>query len=100
MLVKFSPNFISQLKIIVDFIAQDSYTRAKNFEQKLLNELYGLDFMPYKFRKSIYFDNENVRDFVFKGYVVPYLIDTKNDSIVILAICKENLLKKMNLMVV
>ena len=58
MLVKFSPNFISQLKIIVDFIAQDSYTRAKNFEQKLLNELYGLDFMPYKFSKSIYFDNK------------------------------------------
>ena len=93
MLVKFSPNFIAQLKVIVDFIAQDSYARAEKFEQSLLAGLYGLDFMPYKFRKSIHFDNESVRDFVFKGYVVPYLVGRANDSIVVLAICKENLLK-------
>ncbi len=95
MLVKFSPNFMAQLKVIVDFIAQDSFLEAKKFEQSLLAGLYGLDFMPYKFRKSIHFDNENVRDFVFKGYVVPYLVDKTSDSIVVLAICKENLLKKL-----
>ncbi len=91
--VKFSQNFVAQLKIIVDFIAQDSLQSAQNFERNLTNKLNGLNFMPYKCRKSIHFDDENVRDFIFKGYVVPYLIDTKNDCIVILAICKENLLK-------
>lgn len=93
MLVKFSPRFTTQLKTIINFIAQDSFAKAQNFQQTLLNELKELNFMPYKFCKSIYFDDENVRDFVFKGYVVPYLVDLNNDIILILAICKENLLK-------
>lgn len=93
MLVKFSPKFINQLKTIVDFIAQDSFIKAQNFQQQLFNKLKKLHFMPYKFRKSIYFDDENIRDFIFKGYVVPYFIDTQGKIILILAICKENLLK-------
>ena len=34
--------------------------------------------MPLKCRKSIYFD-DNIRDLIFKGYVIPYKVDkTKN----------------------
>lgn len=39
--------------------------------------------MPYKFRQSRYCQNENIRDFIFKGYTVPYLIDVDNDVIVV-----------------
>ncbi|EGR7920127.1 type II toxin-antitoxin system RelE/ParE family toxin, partial [Campylobacter jejuni] len=45
----------------------------------------------YKFRKSLAFDDENVRDFIFKGYVIPYKIDKEKDLIIILGIYKENL---------
>lgn len=48
--------------------------------------------MPYKFRKSWSFDNEDIKDFIFKGYVIPYFIDKQNDKIVLLAIFRENLL--------
>lgn len=35
--------------------------------------------MPLKCRKSIYFDDDNIRDLIFKGYVIPYKVDkTKN----------------------
>jgi hypothetical protein len=44
--------------------------------------------MPYKYRKSIYFDNENIRDLIYKGYTIPYLIDEDNKSIVLLGIIK------------
>ncbi|MBD3842755.1 MAG: type II toxin-antitoxin system RelE/ParE family toxin [Campylobacterales bacterium] len=43
---------------------------------------------PYKSRKSFYHDDDNVRDYIFKGYTVPYLIDTKKDQIVLLDIFK------------
>lgn len=49
--------------------------------------------MPYKFRQSKCFNDENIRDFIFKGYVIPYLIDKENNKIVILAIFKQNLPK-------
>jgi len=31
--------------------------------------------MPYKHRKSIYYDDENIRDLVFKGYTIVYMIE-------------------------
>jgi len=49
--------------------------------------------MPYKFRKSFYFDNEEIRDMIFKGYVIPYKIDKNRNEIIIIGIKKyqENL---------
>lgn len=52
--------------------------------------------MPYKYRKSVYFDDENVRDFVFKGFVVPYFINEKANEVVVLGICKKNIPKFNN----
>jgi len=47
--------------------------------------------MPFKFRKSIYFDDENIRDLVFKGYAIPYKIDKIKDMITIIGINKYQL---------
>jgi len=49
-----------------------------------------LDFMPYKFRKSYYYynDDEDIRDLIVQGYTIPYLIDKEKDTIVILDIFK------------
>ena len=44
--------------------------------------------MPYKHRKSIYFDNENIRDLIYKGYTVISEVDEKNNRIVIMGIKK------------
>jgi plasmid stabilization system protein ParE len=45
---------------------------------------------PYKFRKSFYFDDENIRDMIFKKYTIVYEIDLDNDMIVILNIFYKN----------
>lgn len=84
--------FKQNLNKIIDFIAKDSVQNALHFRQDLLHKLQNLDFMPYKFRKSKSFEDENIRDFIFKGFVVPYLI-YKND-IYVLNIFKENLYPK------
>jgi len=44
--------------------------------------------MPYKFKQSIYFDSEEIRDLVFKGYTIPYKIDEVKNQIVIIGINK------------
>ncbi|EAH7800308.1 type II toxin-antitoxin system RelE/ParE family toxin, partial [Campylobacter coli] len=46
-----------------------------------------------KFRKSTLFNDENIRDFIFKKYVIPYYIDSKNDKILLITIYKNNLVK-------
>ncbi|EAI8502716.1 hypothetical protein CV548_05525, partial [Campylobacter coli] len=45
-------------------------------------------------RKSTLFNDENIRDFIFKKYVIPYYIDSKNDKILLITIYKKSLLNK------
>ena len=82
------PLFDEELKKILIYIATDSKVRARDFKSALRQGMNDLDNFPYKFRKSIHFDNDNIRDYIFKGYTMPYLIDRKNDIIAILDIFK------------
>jgi len=81
-------SFTESLDRILDYIAEDSLERAFGFADELEEKLSQVPHVPYKFRKSIYFDDENIRDYIFKGYVIPYLIDENKDEIAVLDIIK------------
>jgi plasmid stabilization system protein ParE len=80
--------FEDELKKILKYIAIDSKTKAKKFNNSLFKKIEKLPYMPYKFRRSIYYDSDNVRDLIFKGYTVPYLVDKDKEQIIILDIFK------------
>ena len=80
--------FNQSLFEILDYIAKDSLSRALNFQDELEKMINGLVHFPYKFRQSIYFNDVDIRDLIFKGYTIPYLIDEDNNKIVILGIIK------------
>ncbi|NEW60227.1 type II toxin-antitoxin system RelE/ParE family toxin [Sulfurovum sp. bin170] len=88
MIVEKGDKFDSKLDAVLDYIARDSLNRAIDFSVELEEKLNKLPHMPYKFRRSIYFDDENIRDCIFKGYVIPYLIDGINNKIILLGIVK------------
>lgn len=73
--------FSDRLSQIIFFIAKDSKQNAQNFKNELQKSISSLVFMPYKYRKSIYFDNDNIRDCIFKGYCIPYFIDKEQNQI-------------------
>jgi plasmid stabilization system protein ParE len=88
MLIVRSSNFLEELDIVLDFIACDSLHNALQFNKNLKTKINNLLDFPYKFRQSIYFDDKNIRDLIYKGYTIPYFIDKKNDTLVILGILK------------
>lgn len=88
MKILYKESFIKELTTIWDFIALDSIQRANEFTQSLRKKIEILPESPYMYRKSIYFDDETLRDLVHKGYVIVYKIDNSNDRIVILGINK------------
>jgi len=88
MTIIYEPQFYEDFTEIYDFIALDSLNRANNFATQLQNKIsYLIDF-PYKYRKSHYFSSEHIRDYIFKGYVIPYSIDTDKNTLSILGIIK------------
>jgi plasmid stabilization system protein ParE len=78
--------FLKNLSLIFEYIAKDKPSAAKQFKEELYNKIENLKNFPKMYRKSIYFDNENYRDLIFKGYTVIYKIE--DDKILILDIFK------------
>ena len=88
MQIVYGPRFKDRFNDIWDFIATDSKNRANQFKKELKEKIEDLVHMPYKFKQSIYFDDKNIRDLVYKGYTVPYKIDEANNRIIIIGINK------------
>jgi len=83
-----SEKYKESLKTILETIAKDSVNRAIDFKVFLDEKINDLDFMPYKFKQSIYFNRKDIRDLVFKGYTIPYKIDEVKNQIVVIGINK------------
>ena len=81
-------DFSLALDNILDYIARDGVNYAVRFNRKLEKSINNIPNFPYKSRKSLYHDNENIRDYIFKGYTIPYLIDSEKNQIALLDIFK------------
>lgn len=88
MVIKYKPKFERELKMTFDFIAKDSLNRAREFRNELIAKIERTAQTPFICRKSINFNDESIRDLIFKSYVIPYLID--DEVIYVLGIYKAN----------
>ena len=88
MVIEYKPKFERELKTIFDFIAKDSLNRAREFRNELIAKIERTAQTPFICRKSINFNDESIRDLIFKSYVIPYLID--DEVIYVLGIYKAN----------
>ena len=83
-----SEAYLFSLQKIMEFIAEDSLARAFDFQSEFDDKINDLPYMPYKYKKSLYFHDKNIRDFIFKGYVIPYKIDKPHNTLTIIGITK------------
>ena len=88
MIIHRSTCFTDNLTSILAYIALDSKGKAKQFKNALQSSIRNIPYLPYKFKKSIYFDDENIRDYIFMGYCIPYLVNEEKNTIVLLDIIK------------
>jgi len=44
--------------------------------------------MPFRHRKSIFFDREDIRDLVFKGYLIVYKVNQEVEEIEVFGFTK------------
>jgi len=85
-----SPRYKNNLFQILDFIAQDKLSASEIFLNELDQLINNLPNFPFKFRKSKYFDNENIRDLIYKGYTIIYRVNEAKNTIEIVHIFHKN----------
>ena len=89
MKIKLTIEFNYDLNDIVDFISKDKPLSARKFKIDLIKKLNSDLINPLQFKKSIYFEDENIRDYVFKGYKVVFKVDIELETVSVVAILKH-----------
>ncbi|WP_169752669.1 type II toxin-antitoxin system RelE/ParE family toxin [Campylobacter mucosalis] len=90
MQIIYTQNFQNQFFDLLAYIAKHSLQNAVNFEAEILSKIDDIVIFPYSYRQDPQMNNVNIRDLIFKGYVVPFLIAS---DIYILGIYKQNIFK-------
>lgn len=88
MKLKISTSFRDKLNHQIEFIAKDKPLAARKFKSELISKIKQITHMPYMHRKSQFFDREDIRDLIYKGYVVVYKVNEKNDIIEVFGLIK------------
>ena len=89
MIIRFSKVF--QLDVIdqVRYIYKDKPRAALKFRKDLIKSIKKDLKNPFHFKQSIYSDgDENIRDYIFKGYISVYKIDVEKNSILVFGFIK------------
>lgn len=89
MKIKFIEDFYFLLNEIIFFIAKDKPIASRKFKKNLIISIKKDLKFPYSFKKSIYADDNLIRDYVFKGYTITYKIDIEGDLVLIIGIIKS-----------
>lgn len=90
MKVVLSDDFCDDLEQILSFIiSKDGLNRAEKFKDELFESIEKIPFSPFAYRKNQRYNDENIRDLIFKGYVATFVIE--NNIISMLYIYKRNL---------
>ncbi|MBF2708890.1 type II toxin-antitoxin system RelE/ParE family toxin [Flavobacterium soyangense] len=88
MIVSISNEFLKLLTSQVLFIYKDKPRAALKFRKDLLKNIKEDLKQPFHFKKSRYFENENIRDYVFKGYVAVYEVDVEDKTVFVFGFIK------------
>nr|WP_315221046.1 type II toxin-antitoxin system RelE/ParE family toxin [uncultured Flavobacterium sp.] len=82
-------DFNYDLNNIVHFISKDKPIAARKFKNDLIEKIKKDLINPFHFKKSIYFEYELYRDYIFKGYTVVVKMDSENETVFVLGILKN-----------
>ena len=58
----------------IQYIAKDKPHAAKRFRKKILERIKEIPRHSFSYRKSIFFDDEEIRDLIVDGYIIVFRI--------------------------
>jgi plasmid stabilization system protein ParE len=74
MKINYRESYRKKIEAQLEYISGDKPKAAKKFNREVKSRINKLPKNPYMCRKSIYFDDENIRDLIIDGYTIVYKI--------------------------
>ena len=81
--------FEQELKNILEKFAKEDFLATKKFKMYLDTILVNMPTKAKKYKKSIYFDNEDIRDIEHEEFTIVFYIDTEDNNYLILNILQK-----------
>ncbi len=81
--------FQKQLEEILTTFAKEDLKATQDFKMYLDTIILNMPSKVKKFKPSIFFDDENIRDIEHQGFNIPFLVAPEKDTFVILGIVKK-----------
>ena len=71
----YKDTFIERLEKQLKYISKNSPNSAQKLKKELIQRIKDIPKSLYSFRKSIYFENDSIRDLIYKGYTIVFRIN-------------------------
>lgn len=85
-----SPLFEEQLQEIISELEKEDSKSAKSFKLYLDTVIINMQSKIAKYKPSVYFDGEKVKDIENQGYIIPFYSDEEEETYVLLGILKKS----------
>jgi hypothetical protein len=79
-----------QLKSILEPYLKSDPKGIKDFKLYLDTVILNMPSKVQKYKKSIYFDDEEIKDIEHQGYTIPFVYDEVNNIFLLLGIVEKN----------
>ncbi|MGE4289735.1 MAG: type II toxin-antitoxin system RelE/ParE family toxin [Salinivirgaceae bacterium] len=76
MKIVYKESFVSRLERQLKYISLDNPNAARRLKKDLITKIKKISSNPQIYRKSIYFEDNSIRDLIFKGYIIVFRINT------------------------
>ncbi len=81
MIVKTTSEFRAKLHRQINYIAKDKPMAARKFKKNIYAEIKKIPERKYSYKKSDFFDDNEIREMIFKGYRI--IFDIKQSEIIV-----------------
>jgi plasmid stabilization system protein ParE len=75
MKIVYKDTFVQRLEKQLKYLSENNPKSAIELKVVLIKKIKEIPENPYLFRKSIYFENDLIRDLIYKGYTVVFRIN-------------------------
>lgn len=88
MRLKVLSSFKDKLNSQIEFISKDKPSAARKFKAEIISRIKEIPTMPYMHRKSIFFDHDDIRELIYKGYIIVYKVNERESAIEVFGFAK------------